>query len=57
MNNQSFSPLSAAEMAVIWKQYMNDKAISCMLKQFLCHVDDLEIQKRFKVHCISQQKQ
>ncbi|MCF8887953.1 MULTISPECIES: DUF3231 family protein [Priestia] len=35
MNNQSFSPLSAAEMAVIWKQYMNDKAISCMLKQFL----------------------
>ncbi len=45
MNNQSFSPLSAAEMAVIWKQYMNDKAISCMLKHFLCHVDDLDIQK------------
>ncbi len=27
MNNQSFSPLSAAEMAVIWKQYMNDKEL------------------------------
>ncbi|WP_430487998.1 DUF3231 family protein [Priestia flexa] len=44
----TFLPLSASEMAAIWQQCMNDKAVSCTLLHFLRHVDDQEIEQSLK---------
>lgn len=43
MNDKNRVPLTSAEMAVLWTQYINDKVAICVTSYFLKKVEDEEI--------------
>jgi len=44
MDDKNRIPLTSAEMAVLWAQYINDKVTICVVGHFLNKVEDEEIQ-------------
>jgi hypothetical protein len=45
MENSGNIKLTSAEMASLWISYQNDTMSICVMKHFLCHIDDEEIRE------------